>query len=201
MPNANLHLDLTLKDKQMLLTTARHAIQYGLAYPRLELSKYSQVLQQQCPCFVILKETNQLRGSSGCSQNQQPLIQNVAQQAFNAAFKDKCFRPVNHIEEPILHISIAIVENSQKYCNQTEKEVIKLIAAKISSQLKSKNAEKKVGIQLKHKNFQATFLPEKCCEHDSPDIFIQQLKKAIGVEKDEWFQTIETTIFRCEVID
>lgn len=183
---------LTLKDKKTLLTTARHAIQYGLTYaksPKLELEKYTPVLLEKGASFVTLTESNQLRGCIGTLEAYQPLIQDVADHAYAAAFKDPRFPPVKHIEEPLLHISISILSPAVPIDFNSEQDLI--------SQL----IPGEDGLILEYQNNKGTFLPSVWQQLKSPQTFLNHLKAKAGLNEDFWDEEIKVSRYTCVSID
>ena len=183
---------LTLKDKQTILKTARHAIQYGLLYykaPTLELERYTTQLQDFSATFVTLKEGNQLRGCIGTLNAYQPLIQDVAENAFAAAFKDPRFNPVNHIEEPLIHISISILSDAKEIEFDSEEELLNQIVP---------NQD---GLILQYKNSKGTFLPSVWEQLPEPKDFIKQLKLKAGLDEVFWHSDIKVSRYICDTID
>jgi uncharacterized protein len=184
--------NLSLKDKQIVLKTARHAVQYGLAYqkfPRLELTKYSVALQQHAASFVTLKETSRLRGCVGTLEAKQPLIQDVAEHAFAAAFNDPRFPPINHIEEPMVHISVSILSPPEPLSFANEDDFL--------AQLKPGED----GVILRYDGQQATFLPNVWQQLQDPAEFINQLKLKAGWQIDFWSSDIKALRYSTTTID
>ena len=99
----------THDEKEILLQTVRDSINYGLSYHTpmpIELSQYPKTLQQARASFVTLHLNHQLRGCIGSLQAHQPLIQDVAHNAFSAAFLDSRFYPVTPQEYELLTFDI-----------------------------------------------------------------------------------------------
>jgi AmmeMemoRadiSam system protein A len=183
---------LTLRDKQTLLETARHAIKYGLQYhkvPTLELEKYTPQLQNINASFVTLKEGNKLRGCYGRVEAFQPIIQDVAQHAFTAAFDDSRFSPVNHIEEPLIHISISLLSKSSEIVFDSEVDLIKQVLPNTD------------GLTLNYKNNAATLLPSVWLEIPKTENFIKLLKSEAGLAADFWHHQVRVFRFSCDTID
>ncbi|TQV76707.1 AmmeMemoRadiSam system protein A [Aliikangiella marina] len=183
---------LTQKDKQIILQTARHAIQYGLTYskaPILELNSYSETLQQIGACFVTLKETNQLRGCIGGLEAKQPLIQDVADHAFAAAFKDPRFPKVNPIEEPMIHISVSILMPAEAMTFSSEADCLNQLVPGED------------GLVLRYNGFKATFLPTVWEQLPEPQSFINHLKKKAGLSESFWSDEIEISRYKTINID
>ena len=183
---------LSSKDKQIILKTARHAIQYGLTYnkaPQLELSQYSPALQQTGASFVTLKETNQLRGCIGTLEASRALIQDVAEHAFAAAFRDPRFPKVNAIEEPMIHISVSILSESEDMQFKSESDFLNQLTPGED------------GIILRYNGQKATFLPAVWEQLPEPQQFIGHLKKKAGLPVDFWSDEIQVSRYTTTTID
>jgi len=183
---------LSLKDKKSLLTTARHAIQYGLAYqkaPHMELDKYTPELQAIGASFVTLKESNQLRGCIGTLEAKLPLIQDVAEHAFAAAFNDPRFPPVTHIEEPVIHISISILSQAHPMTFNSEQGLLAQLQVG------------KDGLIFQYKNHNSTFLPSVWDQIQTPAEFLNHLKVKAGLTQDFWSDEIKISRYYCDHID
>ncbi|WP_196137555.1 AmmeMemoRadiSam system protein A [Aliikangiella sp. G2MR2-5] len=183
---------LTLKDKQNILQVAHHAIQYGLTYkepPVLELEKYSDNLKAQGASFVTLKEGNQLRGCIGTLEPYQPLIQDVAEHAYAAAFNDPRFPPVNSIEEPLLHISVSILSPPSEIEFASEADLLSQINPNVD------------GLILKFNGHKGTFLPSVWKDLPEKEIFLAHLKQKAGLDQGFWHENIRVFRYTTDVID
>ena len=184
--------NITARDKQTILKVARHAIQYGLTYkspPLLELENYTPQLQAKAATFVTLKETNKLRGCIGTLEAYQPLIQDVAEHAYAAAFNDPRFPPVNSIEEPMLHISISLLSSPDTISLNNEQELV--------AQLEPR----KTGLILEYGPHKATYLPSVWEQISSPQEFVSQLKRKAGLAEQFWDDSMTFKTYYCEMID
>ena len=183
---------LAPKDWQALLVTARHAIKYGLTYkqaPHMELEKYSETLQKHGASFVTLKESNVLRGCIGALEAHQPLVQDVADHAFAAAFKDPRFAPINHIEEPVVHISISVL--SEPHSMQIESEEDLLAQLEVG----------KDGLILEYQGRKGTFLPSVWEQLPDKQVFLNHLKEKAGLAADFWDSKIKIKRYFTQTID
>src|SRR5688572_12583098 len=88
-------------ERNIILQTARESIAQGMSHNRpldLDLSKFPTNLTDPGACFVTLHLDSHLRGCIGSLQAYQPLIIDVAHNAFNAAFHDPRFLPLTEAE-------------------------------------------------------------------------------------------------------
>jgi len=180
------------KDWKALLEVARHAIRYGLSYhcpPKLDLEKYSSHLLQVGASFVTLKESNVLRGCIGALEAVDPLVQDVANHSFAAAFKDPRFPPINHIEEPVVHISISVLSQAVEMAYESEQEVI--------GQLE----RGKDGLILQYKHQRATFLPSVWQQLPDKHEFLNHLKQKANLPLDFWSDEIKISRYHTQTID
>lgn len=192
MPSTKKQNKLCPKDWQTLLTVARHAIKYGLAYnkvPSLELEKYSDALRQPGASFITLKESNVLRGCIGTLEAYQPLVQDVAEHAFGAAFRDPRFAPINHIEEPVVHISISVLSSSEVMNFESEENLL--------SQLEVGTD----GLILEYQNHKGTFLPSVWEQLPDKQEFLNHLKKKASLSADFWSDEIKVSRYFTQTID
>ncbi len=183
---------LTPKDWSRLLETARHAIKYGLTYkqfPVMELKKYSERLQELGASFVTLKESNVLRGCIGSLMAHQPLIQDVAEHAFSAAFKDPRFPPINHIEEPVIHISVSVLSLPEELKFDSEESLL--------SQIQSNHD----GLILEFQNKKGTFLPSVWEQLPKKKDFLNRLKEKTGLAETFWSNEIKVSRYYAQTID
>ncbi len=87
---------LTHENQNTLLDIARASIRNGLKQGRslpIRLEDYPSALQVPRASFVTLQINTQLRGCIGSLEAFRPLVQDVAENAFAAAFRDPRFPP------------------------------------------------------------------------------------------------------------
>lgn len=180
------------KEKNSILKTAREAIQYGLTYqqrPTLQLSDYTPALLETKATFVTLKKNGALRGCIGSLKAHQPLIQDVADNAYSAAFNDPRFPPVGAREAPELHISVSILSNSEKMTFKNETDLLgKLVPGRD-------------GIILNYRGLSSTFLPSVWEELPTPIEFMAHLKQKAGLEKNFWSNHITIKRYYTDIIE
>lgn len=186
------HTNLSAKDKQAILAIARHAIQFGLQYqqpPVVELEKYSSNLSLPTGAFVTLTESNQLRGCQGEVITEKPILQLIADAAFDAAFNDSRFPRVNHLEEPVLHISISILSELSSIQAETESSLIEQIKQGID------------GVYLEYDQHISEFLPDVWERFYDKSDFINQLKLKAKLKSDFWSPKLKFYKFKTIIID
>ncbi len=162
--------------KSELLKLARETITLGTEAKKNDINfeNYSPVLQEQSASFVTLKINKQLKGCIGSLQARRPLVLDVAENAFAAAFQDTRFAPVIHSDLELLRISISILSKPEKIDFSSETDLI--------GQLRPHED----GLILQDNHHRGTFLPAVWESLGDPNEFLAQLKVKAGLEKNYW---------------
>lgn len=177
MPFTNLSDD----DKKTLRKVARDSIHYGLQQHKplaINLSDYNAPLTSQGASFVTLNLHHQLRGCIGTLEAYQPLVKDVAEHAFAAAFRDPRFPPLTADEEPHLELHISILSKATPIEFSDEEDLLKKIEPGID------------GLILEDKHHKGTFLPSVWEQLTTPREFLNQLKLKAGLKQDDWNEHI-----------
>jgi AmmeMemoRadiSam system protein B/AmmeMemoRadiSam system protein A len=107
---ANPEGDLSLSDKQSLLTLARSTLNsYVNGGERPGFIPGSKALKEPGAAFVTLKSKGQLTGCIGQPQASQPLYRSVSEMTVSACSKDMRFTPVKPEELPGIHLEISVM--------------------------------------------------------------------------------------------
>jgi len=178
-------------DSKTLLKIARESIQHGLSYGKalpLLLSDYGPAFQEKRASFVTLHLNHHLRGCIGTLEAWRPLILDVAQNAYAAAFEDPRFMPVSALEIGDLEISISILSSSEPLLFCSEEDLLKKIRPGID------------GLILSEGKKRATFLPAVWEELPNPQDFLGQLKCKAGLLEDYWSDSIQISRYTVEEI-
>ena len=95
-------ISLNKQYQQQLLALAKASIEHGLKTGRplqVNLSEYPVELTEKSASFVTLKINHQLRGCIGMLEATRPLVEDIAINAYSAAFKDPRFPPLQKHEQ------------------------------------------------------------------------------------------------------
>jgi len=174
----------TLEQQGQLLGIAVTAIRHGLLYQTpltvaLDHYRDDDLLLQQRATFVTLKINHELRGCIGTLTAHQPLIQDVARNAYQAAFRDPRFDPLQQQELEQLHVSISILSPPEPVTIKSEQDLI--------SQLRPGQD----GLIIKDGLHHATFLPSVWEQLPRPIEFLQHLKHKAGLAVEYWSDTLQ----------
>ena len=105
-------IKLSIDEQQTCMHVAHESIKHGLQHgTKLQVmsSDYSNDLQQNLASFVTLHKNGALRGCIGALEAYQPLINDIAEHAFAAAFKDPRFPGLEQNEFEQLDIEISVL--------------------------------------------------------------------------------------------
>lgn len=180
---------LSEEEHQLLSTIARDSIQNGLQnhHPLpITLAEVSPPLKKKAATFVTLTLNSTLRGCIGSVVATQPLITDIANNAFNAAFNDPRFSPITAQDLPELSIQISILSTTSKIAHQDEQDLINTITPHVD------------GIILKDQGRSSTFLPAVWEQLPDPSDFIAHLKLKAGFSQDYWSETLEVYRYSVE---
>ena len=173
MPSAKLNPD----QRQTLLKVARRSILQGLETHQplaLRAMDYPQALQPVRASFVTLEKAGRLRGCIGTLTAYLPLVEDVAQRAFGAAFQDPRFLPVSVKELPQLAIHISVLSPAEPLPCRDEAQLLSLLRPGVD------------GLVLSHGRLRATFLPAVWEQLSDPRLFMAHLKQKAGMPPDFW---------------
>jgi len=180
---------LSNADRQTLLHLARESIQSGLSNGQplsIEKQYGSTHLQEIRACFVTLHKHGQLRGCIGNLEARQPLVNDVVENAFNAAFRDPRFPPLNANEFEQLHIHIEILTPPEPMQFNSEQDLL--------TQLQPG----KDGLILSEGSHRGTFLPTVWESLPQPEQFLFHLKNKAGLPGDYWSDNIKIERYHTE---
>lgn len=189
MPSTINNTDISLDpgEKNTLLKVARESISYGMTYHKpmpINVHDYSFNLQQLRATFVTLNLHQQLRGCIGTLEAHQPLIQDVAEHAFAAAFQDTRFTPVTSNEIPHLDIHISILTPATSIQFTSEKDLLRQLQPGVD------------GLILQAGHHRGTFLPSVWDQLAEPEQFLRHLKMKAGLAENYWSADVKISRYR-----
>ncbi len=183
---------LTEQERQLLLQLARESIRHGTRYGiplAVDLNQLPLPLRQVRATFVTLEEMGQLRGCIGSLEARRPLAEDVAQNAFAAAFRDPRFPPVTEQEVDKLDIHISVLSPMKEIRFRTEQDLLEQIRPGID------------GLVLEEGPYRGTFLPAVWESLPDKQDFLRHLKMKAGLPADYWSDTIRVWRYTTEVIE
>ena len=172
---------LNQQERQILLELAKKSIKHGLDHGgrmKININDFPATLTSTRATFVTLKINDQLRGCIGTLNAHAPLIVDIADNAYSAAFKDPRFPPVSKKEFNNLQYHVSILSEPQPMTVKDEQDLL--------SQLRVGTD----GLVLHEGSRRSTFLPSVWESLSDPRNFLEQLKLKAGLPGDYWSNTI-----------
>lgn len=174
-------------EQYQLLEVARQSIAEGMQHgvplhPRL--AEFSSRLQVLCGNFVTLTLAGELRGCIGSLRGHSPLLQNIADNAFNAAFRDPRFSALSALESPGIELEISLLSNPRAMVFADESDALAQLQAHVD------------GLILEVGAYRATFLPSVWQQLPDAEVFLRQLKRKAGLPEDYWSVDVQLQRYR-----
>lgn len=170
-------IELTNEAQQTCLKIARQSIKHGLDEGRalhVTTSDYSSALQQNLASFVTLHKNGELRGCIGALEAYQPLINDIAEHAFAAAFNDPRFPALEANELDQIDIEISVLGKPQPMSFESEEDLLQQIQPNID------------GLILESGVNRGTFLPSVWEQLPDKTEFLNHLKIKAGLPQQWW---------------
>ncbi len=174
-------MKLTDAQRNLLKTIARESIRSGLTQGQplaVDLDEVDETLRRPAASFVTLNLHGRLRGCIGSLQAVRPLAQDVAHNAWAAAFQDHRFPPLTAEEFPDIDIHISLLSEPEPMEVTSEEELLRQLRPG------------KDGLILEDGPYRATFLPQVWESLPEPERFVAELKMKAGLSPEYWSDTI-----------
>ena len=183
-------MSLTEAEKSELLALARASIQHGLetgAPLPITLNAYSTELTTKRASFVTLERKGQLRGCIGMLEASKPLVQDISENAFAAAFRDPRFPPLSANELSDLDIHISILTPAEAMQFASEADLIRQLQPHVD------------GLILQEGHRRGTFLPSVWEQLPEPEQFFRHLKQKAGLPSGYWSDSLKVYRYSTEM--
>lgn len=180
---------MTETERTTLREIAHHSIDFGLQHGTpspVTVSDYSLALQKHGACFVTLSINKQLRGCIGTLEAYRPLVEDVAENAFAAAFRDPRFPRLTRQEYEKLHVHISVLNPPEAMRFTDEEDLLRQIRPGID------------GLVLEDGYHRGTFLPQVWESLPEPKLFLRHLKQKAGLPPDHWSKAIKMQRYTVE---
>ena len=165
-------------DRRLLLEVARRSIRHGLDQGRplsVDPNDFPDTLRPAAATFVTLEDRAGLRGCIGRLEATRPLVEDVADNAYSAAFRDPRFPPLREDEwAGGLDVHISVLTSPEPLSVANEEDLLALLRAG------------KDGLILEEGRHHATFLPSVWESLPRPAEFLAHLKLKAGLPPGYW---------------
>ncbi len=158
---------------QELAEIAVNSIHHGLEHGRplvREPRSVSDTLRATGASFVTLKQDGALRGCIGSLERRRALAEDVAENAFAAAFRDPRFPGLKRGELEVTIAEVSVLSHAVKLEFDDEQDLLTRLRPGID------------GLIVDHAGRRATYLPSVWEQLPDPQSFIDQLRCKAGIE-------------------
>jgi AmmeMemoRadiSam system protein A len=176
-------------DRETLLAVARGSIVHGLdagSALRVDPERYPPSLKTRRAAFVTLHRGGELRGCIGHLEAEQPLVADVADNAYSAAFRDPRFPPLQREELADIEIHISVLSTPQPVTFKSEADLVRQLRPGID------------GLILQDGLARGTFLPSVWESLAEPGEFLRHLKLKAGLSPAYWSDNIQVWRYQAE---
>lgn len=177
---------LTAQQGQQLILLARQSISRKLGMEEVaDVDTTADWLQQPAATFVTLTQHGQLRGCIGSLEAWRPLLEDIIDNAYSAAFRDPRFEPVEAHEWPMVKVEVSLLTPASPLHFSSEADAL--------SQLRPGTD----GLILEHGHHRGTFLPQVWETLPQARDFLNHLKQKAGLPSHFWADDLR--LYRYEV--
>jgi AmmeMemoRadiSam system protein A len=180
---------ISTDDQRILRELAHSSIKHGLETGKpvdVDTTQYSAELQAKKATFVTLHRDKKLRGCIGILKPIRPLVEDVAYNAWAAAFTDNRFMPLSAKEFDDLDVHISILGIPEDVAFSSEDDLIQKLRPGVD------------GLILEEGINKGTFLPSVWESLTDPRDFLSHLKLKAGLPQDFWSDQIKIKRYTVE---
>lgn len=168
--------------QQIMFKLSVDSINYGFEHNKsmpINPLDYPEELQQERAAFVTLRKQGDLRGCIGSLTASRPLAQEIGGRAFDAAFRDPRFNPLEPFELEALSIDLSLLTRPEPLQYSSEDDLLQQLTCGVD------------GLVLEWNGYSGTFLPSVWEMLPDKADFLGQLKRKAGLATDFWHDEIE----------
>jgi len=183
MSSTRVSEELTTGERASLLQIALASIESGFESGKqmtVNPDDYPESLVRHRASFVTLNNNDKsLRGCIGSLEPCMPLVNDVAHNAFSAAFSDPRFPPLRREELNSLILQLSIISPKENMPFDSEETLLANLRPRLD------------GLILQAPNRRATFLPAVWESLPQPQQFLAHLKMKAGLATDYWSDSLQ----------
>ena len=172
---------LTPEDKETLRGVALDSVRFGLdqgSPMAVEAGEYSMALREPGAVFVTLSLRGSLRGCVGSYVPRRRLVEDVAWNAYGAAYRDSRFSPLRGDELQDLEVHLSLLTPLVPLEVGSRDELLENLRPGVD------------GLLLEDPPHRSTFLPQVWETLTDPGDFVAELFLKAGLSPDHWSSTL-----------
>ncbi len=180
-------MSLSEKQQSTLKEVAWKSIRTGLhsGHP-YQVTSNDPTLQHNGASFVTLEKQQELRGCIGSLEAHESLIQNVANNSFNAAFRDPRFPAVDESELSDIELQVSVLTAPEDMSFTSEQDLLQQLKPGLD------------GIIFEDGFNRATFLPQVWEQLPTAKLFMAHLKNKAGLPENHWSPSVRIQRYQVE---
>ena len=174
-----------------LMKLAVRSIQYGFTKdkpPAVAVDTFAKELRIKRATFVTLERNGHLRGCIGSIVATRPLVQDIVENAFRAAFRDPRFPSLSPEERNGLGLSISVLTPMHALTFGDQDDLLR--------QLRPGHH----GLLIQDGEKRAVFLPQVWEQLPDPNDFLSRLKMKAGFSEGYWSRDFKAWAFTVQKI-
>ena len=174
-----------------LMKLAVRSIQYGFkrdAAPKVAVDTFAKELRAKRATFVTLERNGQLRGCIGSIVASRPLVLDVVENAFRAAFRDPRFPRLKPAEGKGLGLSLSVLTPMREMTFSTEDDLLEKLKPGYH------------GLLIQDREKRAVFLPQVWDQLPAPEDFMARLKMKAGFSAGYWSPEMKAWTFTVQKV-
>ena len=173
----------TPEERQDLLAVARQSVSAGLNGERFlpSVAEYPSALGNDGASFVTLKKHGSLRGCIGTLEARQPLVLDVAHNAYASAFRDPRFPALQNDELEVLEYHLSVLTRPEPMQIDSEQSLLEQLRPHVD------------GLVIEEGYHRGTFLPAVWEQLPDAKEFLAHLKQKAGLPVDYWSDRIKVS--------
>lgn len=169
-------------DRQQLVAAARYGVTFGLEHGRAPQvgigAGLSPALSAHRAAFVTLTLDGRLRGCIGSVIAHRPLVADVADNAYKAAFADRRFAQLTAEEADRMEVSVSVLSTPRPMSFADEADLIRQTRPDIDGLIMSDRVD--------GRDHRGIFLPSVWSGIPSAEDFVRRLKNKSGLDMKHW---------------
>jgi len=162
------------KAAAILLPAARGVISNALGKHTGSVDESAPWLHEKGASFVTLTMHQHLRGCIGTLEAHRPLLFDVKENAYAAAFRDPRFSPLTLAELDATEIEISLLSAQQPLSFNSEHDALAQLRPAVD------------GVVFEYGRYRSTFLPQVWEQLPDAGTFMAHLKHKAGLRPDFW---------------
>lgn len=169
-------------DRRRLVEAARYGVTFGLKHGRAPSvgigAGLSPALSAYRAAFVTLTLDGRLRGCIGSLAAHRPLIADVAENAYKAAFADRRFARLTAEEAERMEVSVSVLSTPRPMTFESEADLIRQTRPDVDGLIMADRVD--------GRDHRGIFLPSVWSGIPSAEEFVRRLKNKAGLSLDHW---------------